>query len=144
MLNLDEIMENWAVDIEPDHTEPGRELLKISKLHSKYLKASSRHVMLSKKANFDYLEMKTLKWEYYTGKLSQEELDEHGWEPFQFSLKSDLAYYMDKDKDIRKCLEKKAYHDECSRVCELIMKELNQRTWQLKSYIDYERFIGGN
>lgn len=144
MDNLDQILENWAVDIETDQTEPGRELLKISKLHSKYLKANSRHFMLAKKANFDYLAIKTLKWEYYTGKLSQEELESHGWEPFQFSLKSDITYYMDRDTDIRKALEKKAYHDECARVTELIIKELNNRTWQMKEFIAWERFIGGN
>ncbi len=35
---------------------------------------------------------------------------------------------------------KKVYHDEAVSVVESIMSELKQRTWQLRSFIDYEKF----
>jgi len=87
--------------------------------------------------------MRKIKWEYFTGKLSQEELEQYGWEPFQFALKSDITTYLEADKDLIKLLEKKVYHDEAVSVVESIMSELKQRTWQLRSFIDYEKFIGG-
>ena len=143
MENLEQIMEMWKSDAIIDQTEPGRELLKIPTLHNKYLNALTKHKIAGKKAHFDYLRMKKNKWEYYTGKMSQEELEERGWVPFQFVLKSDINTYLEADGDLIRLLEKKMYHDEIAGVIESIMSELKQRTWQLRSFIDYEKFIGG-
>jgi len=143
MNKLDEILKSWETDADIDQTEPGKELLKIPKLHSKYIDVLIKHKMAAKKANFDYLRMRKLKWEYYTGKMSQEELDEQGWEPFRFTLKSDISFYLESDQDLIKLLEKKIYHEEAVSVIEAIMGELKQRTWQLRDFITWERFIGG-
>lgn len=143
MLKLEEILKSWESDADIDQTEPGKELLKIPKLHGKYLDSLIKHKMASKKANFDYLRMRKLKWEYYTGKLSKDELKEYGWEPFQFTLKSDVSFYLESDTDLIKLLEKKIYHEEVVSVIESIMSEVKQRAWELKSFIDWERFIGG-
>ena len=143
MENLEQVLENWKKDVEIDQTEPGKELLNIPKLHSKYLNILTKHKIASKKANFDYLRMRKTKWEYYTGKMSQEELKEYGWEPFQFTLKSDISTYLEADKDLIKLLEKKVYHEEVVSVIESIMNELKQRTWQLRDFISWEKFVGG-
>lgn len=143
MENLEQVLKYWESDADMDQTEPGKELLKIPKLHNKYLSILTKHKIASKKAHFDYLRMRKVKWEYYTGKMSQEELDEYGWEPFQFTLKSDITTYLEADTDLIKLLEKKVYHEETISVIESIMNELKQRTWQLRSFIDYEKFIGG-
>lgn len=143
METLETILKLWENDAVIDQTEPSKELIKIPTLHSKYLNILTKHKIASKKAHFDYLRMKKIKTEYFTGKLSQEELEEHGWEPFQFVLKSDISTYMESDKDLIKLLEKKIYHDECVSVIESIMQELKQRTWQLRDFISWEKFIGG-
>lgn len=143
MENLEQILKFWESDADMDQTEPGKELLKIPKLHNKYLSILTKHKIASKKAHFDYLRMRKVKWEYYTGKLSQEELEEYGWEPFQFTLKSDINTYLEADKDLIKLLEKKVYHEETVSVLESIMSELKQRTWQLRDFISWEKFVGG-
>jgi hypothetical protein len=51
---------------------------------------------------------------------------------------------MESDTELVRLLEKKMYHDEAIAVCESIMQELKSRTFQLKDYISWERFIGGN
>ena len=143
MENLEQELEYWKKDAEIDQTEPGKELIRIPILHSKYLNILTKHKIASKKAFFDYNRMKKVKWEYYTGKMSQEELSEYGWEPFQFTLKSDITTYLESDNDLIKLLEKKVYHDESVSVLEAILGELKQRTWQLRDFINWERFIGG-
>jgi len=143
METLEQILKLWESDAVIDQTEPSKELIRIPTIHSKYLGILTKHKIASKKAHFDYLRMRKIKWEYFTGKLSQEELEEYGWEPFQFALKSDITTYLEADKDLIKLLEKKVYHDETVSVVESIMSELKQRTWQLRSFIDYEKFIGG-
>jgi hypothetical protein len=143
METIENILKMWETDAVIDQTEPSKELIKIPTLHSKYLGFLTKHKIASKKAHFDYLRMRKVKWEYFTGKLSQEELEEYGWEPFQFALKSDISTYLEADKDLIKLLEKKVYHDETVSVVESIMSELKQRTWQLRDFISWEKFVNG-
>lgn len=143
MQMTDELLEMWRKDSEIDRTEPGKALLDIPKLHSKYLAILSRHRLLSKDAEFKYNKMKRLKWEYYTGKLDEETLNKYGWEPFPYTLKSDLTTYLESDDDIRKFVASKAVHDEMVDICTAILKELNSRTFQLRDFIAWERFIQG-
>ena len=143
MTKLDELMTEWGKDSQIDRTEPGKALIDISKLHSKYLNILSRNKLLSKEAEFRFNKMKKIKWEYYTGKMGDDDLKKYGWTPFPFVLKSDIATYMDADDDLNKHLAIKMMHEEVVDSCELIMKELHSRTFQLKSFIDWERFIQG-
>ena len=145
MDKLKELLENWEKDSHIDSTEPGKALLDIPKLHSKYLNILSHYRLLIKDADFKYKRMKKIKWEYYTGKLSEEELEEFGWEPFgNHVLKADLNNYLESDRDIAKYLAQKSLYEEIVSVCEAIMKELHSRTFQLKSFIEFEKFISGN
>lgn len=143
MENLEQILKYWETDADMDQTEPGKELLKIPKLHNKYLSILTKHKIASKKAHFDYLRMRKVKINYYSGRMDSEELEQHGWEPFAFVLKSDINAYLEGDNDLIRMLEKKVYHEECVSVVESIMSELKQRTWQLRDYISWEKFIGG-
>jgi len=143
MEELQKLLDMWTVDSNIDRTEPGKELINIPKLHSKYLNILSRHRMLSKQSEFKYNKIRRLKWEYYTGKLDNDQLKEHGWEPFPYTLKSDITTYMESDDDINKHLVKKIMHDEIVELCQSILKELNSRTFQLRDFIAWERFIQG-
>lgn len=140
---LEIIIEQWEKDSDVDSTEPGKEIIRIPLLHNKYNKFLSLHNLSAKKAAIEYDRMKKLKWMYFTGKLDQEELDKLGWEPFRFTLKSDINVYLDGDDDLNKLKRKKSYHEETAKFCENVMKELNSRTYQLKAYMDWERFIQG-
>jgi hypothetical protein len=87
--------------------------------------------------------MRKLKWEYYTGKLDDDDLKKYGWIPFPYTLKSDLTTYLEADEDMNRCAAQKAIHDEIVDVCTSIIKELNSRTYQLRDFIQWERFIQG-
>jgi len=143
MKQLDDLLEMWRADSVIDRTEPGKELINIPQLHSKYLNILSRHRLLSKESEFKYNKMKKLKWEYYTGKLDKDQLEKHNWQPFPFVLKSDITTYLESDEDINKHIAQKVLHDEIVDVCSSILKELNSRTFQLRDFIQWERFIQG-
>jgi hypothetical protein len=143
MKQIDDLLEMWRQDCDIDKTEPDREILNIPKLHSKYLNILSRHRLLSKEAEFKYNKMKKLKWEYYTGKLDDDTLKKYGWEPFPYILKSDINTYLESDEDLNKTIANKILHDEVVDLCTLILKELNGRTFQLRDYISWQKFIQG-
>jgi hypothetical protein len=146
METIEDIIKNWDADSVIDSTEPGKELLKIPTLHNKYLKFLVKHKLAVKRLNFEYAKMRRIKEEYYNGSLSKEELDEYGWEPFLLNVKTKMGVekYLESDKDLIKILEKKIHHDESVSICESILQELKSRTFQLRDYISWERFIGGN
>lgn len=144
MENLENILSLWETDSVINPTEPSKELLKIPTLHNRYLKILVKHRIARQKVMSEYNRIKKLKYEYYSGKMDEEQLKELNWEPFRYVLKSDITTYIDSDNDLIKILERKMYHDELITVCESIMKEVGNRHWTLKSYIDWERFIAGN
>lgn len=146
MNKLSEILSFWEIDSEIDRTSPDTELLNIPKLHNKYLKILSQHRLLSHKAKFEYSRMKKIRREYFLGALDQETLQEFGWEQFDLKLgnKQNIDIYLESDDYLIKLMEKKTYHDEIIFVCESILKELQQRTWQLREYIGWQRFTNGS
>jgi Iap family predicted aminopeptidase len=99
--------------------------------------------LLAKESEFKLNKMRVLKWEYYTGKLDEDQLKQYGWEPFPYVLKAEVNNYIEADDDINKRMAIKLMHEEIVDVCSAILKELNSRTFQLRDFIAWERFIQG-
>jgi hypothetical protein len=144
MESLNNVLELWKKDSVVDRTEPGRELINIPILHSKYLDILTKSRMLARKYEHELNKTRKIKWEYYTGKLSDIDLKRYGWEPFPFTLKSEIDTYFNSDTDLIDIKNKKSEYDEIVDVCERILKELNSRTFQIRGFIEYEKFIHGN
>jgi len=140
---LDSLLETWKKDSKINITEPGRELLNIPVLHGKYLNILSNHKVALKRLEIEYAKLKRIKWEYYSGKMDETTLKKYGWNQFPYVLKSDISTYMESDDDLTKITETKIIYEEIIDVCTAILKELNSRTYQLKAFIDYEKFIQG-
>lgn len=140
---IESIITQWEKDSIVDTTDPGKEIIHIPVLHSKYNKYLSLHNLSAKKCGLEISKLKKLKWLYYTGKLDREELEKLGWEPFRFTLKSDISVYVEGDGDLSNLKRRQAYHEEAASFCIYVMKELNNRTWQLKEFINWEKFQQG-
>ena len=113
-MKLEEIQELWNRDREIDYTELGTESIRIPLIHDKYLKIFTQEKIRLKSVEFEMLKLVRAKTEYYSGKMSKEELDERGWEPYlERLLKNEVrkwaknphfcrfwAYF---DFDLKKC-----------------------------------------
>ena len=144
-VNIELLMEEWIKDVSFDETEPQKAMANISKLHAKYLRILTHHNLLAKKLQSDYNSRRKIKWEYYSGDLNNpEDLERYGLEPMMKKvLRADLQHYLDSDTELNNTLLKKVMHEEIVDFCKSVLKELNNRTWQLKSFMDWEKFIGG-
>tara|TARA_R100001082_G_scaffold104482_1_gene75861 strand:- start:503 stop:937 length:435 start_codon:yes stop_codon:yes gene_type:complete len=143
-MDISEIQKLVAEDMPIDDTELDVESMTIPQLHSKYLNIYMDEKLLLQKINSDYYRLKKMKWEYYTGKLDQEQLDEYGWEPFQLKiLKQDIDLYMDSDEDLQKLLNRVAYQKEKINYLDAILKSINNRQWNIRNAIEWRRFING-
>jgi len=143
-MKLEEIQTMWASDSQIDRTELGEESLRIPQLHSKYYNLFSAERMTLRKMEQEYKELFRIKHEYYNGTLSEEELKENGWEPFQLRvLKSDLNIYLQSDKDITKAELRIELQKEKVEFVESIIKNLPARGYQINAAIAWEKFKVG-
>lgn len=142
-MKLEDIEALWSEDAKIDRTDLDGESIKIPELHNKYYKIYLREKFQLKKDNQEYKEFYKLKHEYYGGKLSQDELTELGWEPFEFILKGDISIYMDADNELGDKLIKLEIQKEKVLYLESIISTLNRRSFLIKNAIDFIKFSSG-
>jgi Recombination, repair and ssDNA binding protein UvsY len=119
------------------------ELLRIPTLHAKYAGQIAAHSASLKMKNFDYIQMKKQKWDWMNGRMDQAQLAALGWTQFKFLLKQDMNLYLDADPDLIKLQQKKINNEEAIEFCKSVTKELSNRTWQIRDYLAWEKFIAG-
>ncbi|NDG31224.1 hypothetical protein EB118_14280 [bacterium] len=143
-MTLDQILEEWRKDAEIDSTELGEESIKIPQLHSKYMKIYFEERRRLKAHEFEIKDISLKKHEYYNGRMSQDELDELNWNPFPKKLmKHEIEMHIESDLDIIKHNMKIVNQKEKMSLLEEIIKNLNQRNFQIKNAIEWRRFTQG-
>lgn len=143
--NIDDLMESWKKDAQIDNTELGMESIRLSTLHAKYIDVYKHQKMREQKLKFDLSKLTKLKWRYYDGKLNgTEELDQLGWEPMREKyLRADIGTMIDGDSDVLEIKNKLAYTELFVDCCEKIIKEIHQRSFNLKNAIEFMKFTQG-
>ncbi len=143
-MKLEEILNEWNNDSKIDRIEISNESLSISQLHNKYLRIMTAESVQLRSLTHEYNKMYKLKWEYYLGILDDETLRERGWVPMGLKiLRQDLDIYLNSDEDLSKLKMKQELQKEKISVLDSIMKSISNRGFQIKNYIDYERFKVG-
>ena len=81
------------------------------------------------------------KWQYYTGKADPEIYID---KPFDYKvLRQDVDKYMDADPDLIKISSKFDYYQVMISFLDSILKTINNRTYQIKNAIEWQKFIRG-
>lgn len=146
MTTIEELLEMWTEDAKIDQIEAGEELLKIPRLHSKYLRVLAEATAYARKVEREYSKARKIMFEYYSGDLNNpDDLERYGFEePMQRTIiKQNMPMYLDSDKKLNAILAKKAEAEQIVDACTSIMKELNSRTYQLRAFIDWEKLNRG-
>ena len=142
---LDDIRNMANRDLVMDETELNVESMKTPQLHNKYLILLSDEKLILGKIESDVNILKRDKWLYYTGKMSKEELDKRGWEPFDLTvLKTDIDRFMLADDDVIHITNKILLQKEKVNYLESVVKIINNRQWFIRSTIDWLKFTNGN
>lgn len=144
-MTIEELRKMISQDIPMDETELDKESMKTPQVHNKYLILYTDEKLILGKIQSDFNKMKKDKWLYYTGKMSQEELEENGWEPFSLSvLKTDIDKFIDSDEDIIKMSNRILLQKEKVNYLESVIKIINNRQWYIRSAIDWIKFTSGS
>ena len=140
-MNLDEIQSLWDEDSKIDADNLHSESTNVPSLHAKYYRILNNLLLLKKMEENKFKQLKKDKWQYYTGKSDPEVYIE---KPFDHKvLRQDVDKYMDADPDLIKILSKIDYYQVMISYLDSILKTINNRTYQIKNSIEWQKFIRG-
>ncbi len=143
-MNLTELRAMVSQDMVMDDTELDIESLRTPQLHNKYLNMYHDERLLLTKKDEELKSLLRKKWEYYTGKMDSETLESLGWEPFQLNiLKADIEKYLDSDTELSVLRMQISFTKEKVSYLESVVKIMNNRQWNIRSAIEWRKFING-
>lgn len=147
MLDLSNIIEMWEKDSQIDSNHLDQSSVDIAKIHSKYLKLLSLSKLQLKKVEMNQKILLKDKWLYYNGKMTEEEINEKGWEYDPFKglkvMKGEMDYYYNSDIDIQKSEEKITYYKTLVETLQEIMDTLKWRQQHIRNIIEWKKFESG-
>lgn len=142
MIDLETLQRMWNEDskIDPDnlHTES----LNIPVLHSKYYDIYNTLMLLRKKAEQQRKNIRHERYEYFSGKADPEVYINDPF-PKKIRDKETMQKYLDADTKLSEVSLKIEYYEVMLRFIEEILKQITNRTYQIKNSIDFMRFSSG-
>ena len=140
-MDLETLQKQVDVDLKLDDTELDLESIRTPQLHNKYLKLFTKHSLQLKKAKDDYDGLYKEKWEYYTGKASP---DTYREKPFDIKvLKADVYIYLNADEELQKLGQRTEYLNIIVVYLERVLREINNRNWNIRNTIEWKKFLHG-
>ena len=141
---LEMIHELWDVDSKIDDFELDLESLKIPQLHSKYMKIMNDENRILNRMVFAHDMLAKDKFEYYSGKMCEEDLEERNWKPLTLKvLKGDIPKYIDGDPDVVQNLVMIGDQREKVGLLNSIIGSINNRSFQITNAIKWKQFTNG-
>ena len=142
MINLDKIQSMWQEDCKIDIDNMHEESIKVPQLHSKYHEILNNLILLRTKAQKIQKSVRHERYEYYSGKADP---DVYEREPFPKKVrdKDALIRYMDADERVSDANLKVEYYDVMINYTESILKQISNRTYQIKNSIEWHKFQAG-
>ena len=140
--DLDTIQKMWEEDSKIDIDNLHTESLKIPSLHAKYFEMYNNIVLLRKKAEQQKRNIRHERYEYYSGKADPEVYVEDPF-PKKIRDKDTMQKYLDADEKLSQVCLKIDYYETMLVYIESILKQIGNRTYQIKNAIEFIRFQSG-
>ena len=140
-MDLETLQNQADIDLKIDDTELDLESIRTPQLHNIYLKLFTKYSLQLKKVKDDYDGLYKFKWEYYTGKSTMEVYQA---EPFDLKvLKADVHIYLNADAELQKLGQRQEYLKVVVVYIERVLREINNRNWNIRNTIEWKKFLHG-
>lgn len=142
MPTLEELYSSWSEDAKIDHSEAGMESLNIPMLHNKYLKLLSSERLTYFALNEKRKQLENTLEDYYSGRVDGRDI---GRAPYQFiaGTRSKVEKIVATDDEMVKLNLQIALSEEKMLYLKEVVNSINQRNWNLKNYIEWQKFTQG-
>ena len=141
-MNLETIQSMWEKDSQIDKDNLHDESLKIPALHAKYHELFNNILLLRKKAEQQRKNIRHERYEYFSGKADPDVYIENPF-PKKIRDKDTMQKYLDADDKLSGVSLKIDYYDTMLVYIESILKQVSNRTYQIKNAIEFMRFNAG-
>ena len=142
MIDLGGIQSMWEEDAKIDRDNLHEESLNIPVLHAKYFDLYNNISLLRKKAEQQRKNIRHERYEYFSGKADPEVYVKDPF-PKKIRDKDAMTKYMDADEKLSNSSMKIEYYDTMLRYLEEILKQITNRTYQIKNAIEFMRYSSG-
>ena len=142
MIDLETLQKMWKSDAEMDSDNLHTESLNIPVLHSKYFEIYNNIYLLRKKAEQQRKNIRHERYEYFAGKADPDVYVENPF-PKKIRDKETMQKYLDADEKLSGVSLKIEYYDVMLKYIEEILKQISNRTYQIKNSIDFMKFSSG-
>ena len=132
----------WEKDAEIDPDNLHNESLNVPILHSKYYQLYNTILLLRKKAEQQRKNIRHERYEYFSGKADPEVYTQNPF-PKKIRDKDTMQKYLDADEKLSNSSMKIEYYDTLLNYIESILKQITNRTYQIKNAIEFMRFNAG-
>lgn len=140
--DLESIQEMWERDAKIDPDNLHTESLNIPVLHSKYYEIYNNIYLLRKKAEQQRKNIRHERYEYFSGKAEPEVYVENPF-PKKIRDKETMQKYLDADEKLSGVSLKIDYYETMLKYLEEIIKQITNRTYQIKNALEFMRFNAG-
>ncbi len=132
----------WKKDSVIDGDLYCEESTKIPQLHMKYMEFHNTFSLMKKEKELDMKRLIKEKWLYYKGKAPSSVYKEM---PFDFKLttKEEINMFIESDDDIMKLQYRIDYIEQTLLYLDSVLRMINNRNFQIKNAIDWEKFKNG-
>jgi len=143
-MTLDALHHEWQTDKTLDFSAPDRAITQVPLLHGKwwqlYTHERQRYVSLKQ----DYDTLKRQKFEWYLGRMDEDERKALGWNPQPVRIvRQEVETYLNTDTDLLPLAGKVDVQELKLKFIEDCIKHINNRGYLIRSYVDYLRFSQG-
>ena len=146
-MNLEYIMEQWQQDCSIDRTKLDEASRQTPMLNAKYLQMLGQAKLLLRQQEMKQKTLLKDKWLYYNGKMTQEQIEEKGWDYDPLDglkvLKGEMDYYYDSDPEIQQSELKIQYYKTCIDTLSEIVDNLKWRHQTIGNIIKWKVFESG-
>ena len=145
MKTIDDIQEQWELDSQIDDHHLGESATHTPKLHAKYVKQLIQCKLKLTKLKADQSLLRQIKFRYYRGEMGRDELVERNWPQWQGTkpLKNEMDEFLEGDADLNQLTMKIEYIQSMAYLLESILGQIRSRDFQIKSGIDWKKFLAG-
>ena len=142
ILNLDMIQSMWEEDSKIDIDNLHEESLKVPQIHAKYHELMNNLILLRAKADQLKKNIRHDRYEYFSGKADPDVYIENPF-PKKIRDKDTMQKYLDADEKLSESSMKIQYYDTMISYLDSILKQISNRTYQIKNSIEWHKFQAG-
>ena len=141
-MNLENIQKMWKKDSVIDSDLYCEESTRIPQLHQKYMELFNTFFLMQKEHEAKLKTTKRDKWLYYKGRAPASVYKDA---PFDLKLttREEIDMFIEADEEYQKIILKLDYIGQVLAFLDSVLRQLNNRTFQIKNAIEWQKFQNG-